>query len=202
MSRHRLAHLYHQINNRLQSHFEAMGALFHHDPEEEELRCLFEAHVVAILEDHLKGGGDVAQHQAERGAALFHHDREDWELRFNAQVVAIFEGHLKTWYKGNADLWAHAREVISILEAPPPPLAAERLLHYLLPRARREEILGDLQEDYYTTWLHKFGPREARRLYWWHALRSIAPMLWSAVKTSGIVTLIIRTADWLRERLG
>ena len=210
MSKRRLAHLYHRINSRLQAHFEAMRALFRHDPEEGELDCLFHWHVMAMLEDHLKGGGDVAQRQT--GAALFHHDPDDWEL--NAQVLAIFEerrrlrqpaartDHWKTWYNEHADLWAYAREVISILEAPPPPQTAERLLHYLLPRARREDTLGDLQEDYYTTWVPKFGPPEACLLYWWHALRSIGPMLWTAVRTSGIVTLIVAVADWVRDKLG
>jgi hypothetical protein len=83
-----------------------------------------------------------------------------------------------------------------------PPLQAERLLNYVLPRARREEILGDLQEDYYTTWLPKFGPQEARRLYWLHTIRSIAPMLWTGVKRSGIITALLGAADWLRDRLG
>jgi hypothetical protein len=57
-------------------------------------------------------------------------------------------------------------------QAPPPapPQHAELLLHYALPRARREEILGDLEEDYYTEWLPKFGPREAQRLYWCNAV--------------------------------
>jgi hypothetical protein len=85
---------------------------------------------------------------------------------------------------------------------PPRPRRAELLLNYILPKVRREEILGDLQEDYDTTWLPKFGPRQARRLYWWHAIRSIAPMLWTAVKKWGIITFIIGAAHWLRDRLG
>jgi hypothetical protein len=88
------------------------------------------------------------------------------------------------------------------LQPPPPPRQAERLLNYVLPRTRREEILGDLEEDYYNKWLPKYGVDEARRLYWADAIRSIAPMLWTAVKRSGIITFILGAADWLRDRLG
>jgi hypothetical protein len=83
-----------------------------------------------------------------------------------------------------------------------PPLKAERLLNYVLPRARREEILGDLEEDYHTNWLPKFGHREARRLYWWHAIRSTGPMLWIGLKASGIITVLLGAARWLRDYLG
>jgi hypothetical protein len=91
---------------------------------------------------------------------------------------------------------------VQALTPPPPPRHAERLLNYVLPRARREEILGDLEEDYYTKWVPKYGFQEARRLYWSDAIRSIAPMLWSGVKGSGIIAAILGVAEWLRDRLG
>ena len=67
-----------------------------------------------------------------------------------------------------------------------PPIApAERCLCYLLPRRQREAILGDLEEDYRTNFLPKFGAREARRMYWSHFIRSAAatvpPWLWAAI---------------------
>jgi hypothetical protein len=85
---------------------------------------------------------------------------------------------------------------------PPPPRQARLLLRYALPLKHQEDLIGDLEEEYYTRWLPEEGLREARRLYWSHAIRSIAPMLWTAVKTSGIVTLILGAADWLRDRFG
>jgi hypothetical protein len=86
--------------------------------------------------------------------------------------------------------------------SPPPPRRAELLLHYVLPRARRVEVLGDLEEDYQQEWLPKYGPHHARRMYWRHALRSITPLLWMAIKRWGLITLILGAADWLRDRLG
>jgi len=85
---------------------------------------------------------------------------------------------------------------------PPPPRQAKLLLRYALPRKHQEHIIGDLQEAYYTEWLAEHGPKEARRMYWWHAIRSIAPMLWTTVKRAGIIMAILGAADWLRDRLG
>jgi Heavy metal associated domain 2 len=86
--------------------------------------------------------------------------------------------------------------------ATPPPRQAERLLYYVLPRERRENVIGCLEEDYYTTWLPKFGPDEARRMYWSDAIRSIAPMLWTGLRRSAIIAAALGVADWLRDRLG
>ena len=76
----------------------------------------------------------------------------------------------------------------------PPPAAAERLLRWVLPLKLQEPILGDLTELYADT-CATFGAREARRLYWWHAIRSIVPvvMCWSIVATA---------LEWLRRWLG
>jgi hypothetical protein len=60
---------------------------------------------------------------------------------------------------------------------PPPPATAERLACYLLPKRQRETILGDLEEDYRTTFLPKFGPQEARRMYWSQFIRSVAALM-------------------------
>ena len=65
-----------------------------------------------------------------------------------------------------------------------PPPNVERLACYLLPKRRREEILGDLEEDYWTNFLPKFGPRQARRMYWSQFVRSVAAIapgwVWAA----------------------
>jgi hypothetical protein len=102
---------------------------------------------------------------------------------------------------GRAICVGYAPEV-QTTTAPRPPREAKLLLRYALPRKHQEDIVGDLEEAYYTEWLPEHGSREAQRLYWWHAIRSIAPMLWSGVKTSGIIAAILGAADWLRDRLG
>jgi hypothetical protein len=82
-----------------------------------------------------------------------------------------------------------------IVPEQPPPAAAERMLRWIIPLKLQDAILGDLAEMYADTHA-KFGPREARRLYWWHALRSVAPVLrQAAVRWSALVWL----GEWLRR---
>lgn len=102
---------------------------------------------------------------------------------------------------GRAICVGYAPEV-QTTTASPPPREAKLLLRYALPRKHQEHIIGDLQEAYSTEWLPEHGPRDARRLYWWHAIWSIAPMLWTGVRRSAIITAILGAADWLRDRLG
>jgi hypothetical protein len=80
------------------------------------------------------------------------------------------------------------------VDGAPPPAAAERLLRWVLPLKVQEPVLGDLAEMHAET-SAKFGMREARRLYWWHAVRSIAPVAlrWSIVATA---------VEWVRRTFG
>lgn len=82
-------------------------------------------------------------------------------------------------------------------EAVDPPERAELLLR-LVPRRDREPILGDLEEDFRTDFLPKFGPEKARRLYWWHAVRSVFAI------ALGRVQWLIRVVavGWLLGRFG
>jgi hypothetical protein len=74
------------------------------------------------------------------------------------------------------------------------PMTAERLLRWALPLKEQAPVLGDLAEMHAEA-RATFGEAEARRLYWWHAIRSIAPvvMRWSVVAT---------IAEWLWRRFG
>jgi hypothetical protein len=78
-----------------------------------------------------------------------------------------------------------------------PPATAERVLCYLLPRRRREEILGDLAEDYWTEFLPKFGLRAARRMYWSQFARSVA-----ATVPAGAWAAAVGAIGWLWGKLG
>jgi hypothetical protein len=128
----------------------------------------------------------------------------------NDDLASRLDEHMASLFRADLDPAGETLGRLHLLRAresqatppAPPPRHAERLLNYVLPRARREEILGDLEEDYYTKWLPKYGAQEARRLYWADAIRSIAPLLWTAVKRSGIIAAILGAADWLRDRLG
>jgi len=90
---------------------------------------------------------------------------------------------------------------ISTQATPRPPRSARLLLRYLLP-FRDHSIIGDLDEEFHTKWLPEEGIRHARRLYCEHAIRSIAPMLWVALRRSAIFTAIVRTAQWLSGSSG
>lgn len=90
----------------------------------------------------------------------------------------------------------HVSEHVPAPAQPVPPVAAERLLRWVLPLKEQAPLLGDLAEMYADT-RSKFGMREARRLYWSHSIRSIPPVLqraamrWSAV--AAFAELIRRT---------
>jgi hypothetical protein len=123
-----------------------------------------------------------------------------WVTDKNDLVLWLKDG---TYIPVELKEYASARQVAAPeMETAGPPPQANLLLRYVLPRKHHEHIVGDLEEAYYTEWLPAHGPREARRLYWWHASRSIVPMLWTGVKRSTIITAILGAADWLRDRLG
>ncbi|RYF64491.1 MAG: hypothetical protein EOO39_26580, partial [Cytophagaceae bacterium] len=50
--------------------------------------------------------------------------------------------------------------------SPTPPRAADRLLTWFVAPHRREEVLGDLHEEF--AWqVERIGERRARWRYWW-----------------------------------
>ena len=51
-------------------------------------------------------------------------------------------------------------------KADAPPLAAERLLYFILPKSQREALPGDLAEEYSNKYVPKFGRRYADAWYW------------------------------------
>jgi hypothetical protein len=61
-----------------------------------------------------------------------------------------------------------------------PPEAAEYLLYLFLSREDREAMFGDLEEEYRTELLPKFGVRGAQFWYWCKVCRSIVPVLCGA----------------------
>lgn len=57
--------------------------------------------------------------------------------------------------------------------APSPPDLAEKGLVFFLPRDRREDVIGCLEEDYVINIVPKLGKRMARIWYWWQTIRTI-----------------------------
>lgn len=54
-----------------------------------------------------------------------------------------------------------------------PPSLAEKTLYLLLHKRHREHIPGDLEEEFQTFILPKFGLRYAKRWYWFQVIRTI-----------------------------
>lgn len=61
-----------------------------------------------------------------------------------------------------------------------PPKKAEKLLYLLLPKKHREEILGDLTEEYYQDIVPIHGAKFAKRWFWSQTIRSIISVSWFA----------------------
>ena len=58
-----------------------------------------------------------------------------------------------------------------------PPAGAQFLL-LLLPKKYREGLLGDLEEEYRTVVLPRYGALWAKVYYWVQVLSSFLPILW------------------------
>lgn len=75
------------------------------------------------------------------------------------------------------------------------PQLAENTLMFLLPRERREEIMGCLEEDYVTNIVPKLGEKLARQWYWWQAFRTI----W---RYNGLTAWVLNLAEELKKSNG
>lgn len=70
-----------------------------------------------------------------------------------------------------------------------PPARANYLL-FLAPRKYREHLIGDLEEEYRTVVLPRFGIKKARFWYWWQVIQSLLPILWSSAKRIAAATFL------------
>jgi len=81
-----------------------------------------------------------------------------------------------------------------------PPNRAEMLLHFGLPKRDRECMIGDLEEEYRTVILPKYGPRVAARWYWWQAVRSVVAASGGRVRVWLSFGGLARAAGWIVEK--
>lgn len=79
---------------------------------------------------------------------------------------------------------------------------AEKIMYFVLPKHQRESILGDLEEEYNTIILPKFGLRTARLWYWKQAIGSVWPVLACRFKRMAIIAWMGKFAEWVYQRLG
>ncbi len=83
-----------------------------------------------------------------------------------------------------------------------PPKRAEMLLHFGLPKRDRECMIGDLEEEYRTVILPKYGPRVAMRWYWWQAVRSVLVAMVGRFRVWLSVGGLYKAAGWIVEKFG
>ena len=76
------------------------------------------------------------------------------------------------------------------------------LLHFCLPKRDRECMIGDLEEEYRTVILPKYGARVAARWYWWQAVRSVAAASGGRVRVWLSFGGLARAAGWIVEKFG
>lgn len=83
-----------------------------------------------------------------------------------------------------------------------PPRKAEKLLYMLLPKELRNALTGDLEEEFRTLIVPRFGISYAHKWYWAQVLQSLAP-LWGRriVKLVGLGWLG-KAAHWFVGKLG
>jgi len=70
-----------------------------------------------------------------------------------------------------------------------PPKPAEFLL-LLIPIRQREHVLGDLEEEFRTILIPKYGIRVARLIYWWHVLLELGKALTTGLTGAAVGWLI------------
>jgi hypothetical protein len=67
-----------------------------------------------------------------------------------------------------------------------------RLLLLLSPKRFRESLVGDLEEEFYTIVLPRYGSRLARLWYWEQVACSLWPILWNLLKRAAGLDLLLR----------
>jgi len=86
------------------------------------------------------------------------------------------------------------REYNTETESDTPPKMAT-LLILLIPKKNREHVLGDLDEEYRTILVPRYGRRTAKAWYWWHVAISIGPLLSAQIKRAAAIAWL-----WMHVR--
>ena len=79
---------------------------------------------------------------------------------------------------------------------------AEKLLYFFLSKEQRESLPGDLEEEYNTVIVPKFGVSYARKWYWQQVLSSIWPVFLSRAKNLAVFAWMGKVAEWVYAKFG
>lgn len=102
---------------------------------------------------------------------------------------------IRYWKRRTGNSVAH-----QFAEENDPPNRAEMLLHFGLPKRDRECMIGDLEEEYRSVILPKYGAGVAARWYWWQAVRSVAAAFGARVRVWLSFGGLARAAGWIVEK--
>jgi hypothetical protein len=104
--------------------------------------------------------------------ALHRHNRNVRVLELAEHFIPMLKRHVK-------------RDAITA-EVP----SSARLLLLLIPRKVRENLVGDLEEEFLTKVLPNYGLTLARKWYWQQVITSLCPIVWEQFKrVAGLVLL-------------
>lgn len=82
------------------------------------------------------------------------------------------------------------------------PERAVMILHFLLPKEKREYLIGDLEEEFNCIILPKLGPRAAARWYWFQVVRESAAVCGARLRVWLGVSALTSFVGWAVHRLG
>jgi len=81
-----------------------------------------------------------------------------------------------------------------------PPKTGEKILYLFLSKDARKHIPGDLEEEFTTIILPKFGPRYARIWYWKQVFFSLVPIIQGRMVKWGTIAWAAKAAEWVSSR--
>lgn len=133
---------------------------------------------------------------AHRNIAAHHKNEIEAEYITKSHNISA-EGYFRIydWMQRKGFFVTH-----QIAEKNDPPKRTAMLLHFCLPKRDRECMIGDLEEEYRTVILPKYGTRVAVRWYWWQALRSVVAASGGRVRVWLSFGGLARAAGWIVEK--
>jgi hypothetical protein len=106
------------------------------------------------------------------------------------QVVVGESADVEVFEDGKLVAWISAKHLRTANGAVAKPPVSAQFLLLLLPKKYRENLVGDIDEEFSTVVLPRHGPRKARLWYWCQVIASIMPFVWAQIKrVAGLVLL-------------
>src|SRR3546814_2010143 len=96
----------------------------------------------------------------------------------------------------------HARPEPTVEHVSAPPQRAELVLRFALPKDQREYLIGDLEEEFRSEMVPKFGYRIAARWYWVQVLKAVAAAFGARLRVWLGISALTSAVGWLVGKMG